>query len=165
MLADNGGGDRGATSAVGSGRADVDRSRSDDAGAGQPASVGRSRPDRAGRDGARDGGRALGEAVARIVAAAYAVSPALRQAGQAAVTKILFDDMLAHIDPYSRYVPPMEAVGDRDRRVGHAGIGVSLIQHGKAVSVRDVVIGSPGALAGMRPGTSSNGRWPHRPGP
>ncbi|HEX3995195.1 MAG TPA: S41 family peptidase [Acetobacteraceae bacterium] len=92
------------------------------------------------------------QAAARIVAAAYAASPAVRQIGQPAVTKVLFDEMLAHIDPYSRYLPPIEALGDRDRRVGRAGIGVTLVQHGRAVTVRDVVIGSPGALAGIRPG-------------
>jgi carboxyl-terminal processing protease len=91
-------------------------------------------------------------AVAKIAAAAYAASPAMRQAGQPAMTKALFDEMLAHIDPYSRYVPPIEAVGDRDRRGGHAGIGVTLAQHGKSVAVGDVIIGSPGALAGIAPG-------------
>lgn len=91
-------------------------------------------------------------AVAAIVAAGYAASPAMQQTGQPVVTKILFDNMLAHLDPYSRYIPPIEAVDDRDRRVGHAGIGVTLVQHGRSVSVRDVVIGSPGALAGIRPG-------------
>ncbi len=70
------------------------------------------------------------QAAARIVAAAYAASPAVRQIGQPAVTKVLFDEMLAHIDPYSRYLPPIEALGDRDRRVGRAGIGVTLVQHG-----------------------------------
>jgi carboxyl-terminal processing protease len=95
---------------------------------------------------------AWAQGAAKIVAAAYAASPAMRQAGQAAVTKTLFDEMLAQLDPYSRYVPPMEAVGDRDRRVGHAGIGVTLAQHGKSVAVREVVIGSPGALAGIVPG-------------
>ena len=44
------------------------------------------------------------------------------------------------------------AVGDRDRRVGRAGIGITLAQHGKSVIVHDVVIGSPGALAGLVPG-------------
>jgi carboxyl-terminal processing protease len=91
-------------------------------------------------------------AVATITAAAYTISPAMRRAGQPAITKTLFDEMLAHLDPYSRYIPPMEAVNDRDRRVGRAGIGVTLIQRGRAVTVRDVVIGSPGALAGIGPG-------------
>lgn len=91
-------------------------------------------------------------AAAKIVAAAYAASPSMRQMGQQAVTKALFDEMLAHLDPYSRYLPPIEAVGDRDRRVGHAGIGVALFQHDRSVAVRDVVIGSPGAVAGIVPG-------------
>jgi carboxyl-terminal processing protease len=46
----------------------------------------------------------------------------------------------------------LEAVSDRDRRVGHAGIGVTLVQHGRSAAVREVVIGSPGALAGIAPG-------------
>jgi carboxyl-terminal processing protease len=92
------------------------------------------------------------QAAARVVAAAHAASPAMQQMGQPAVTKVLFDEMLAHIDPYSRYLPPIEALADRDRRVGHAGIGVTLMQHGRSVAVRDVVIGSPGALAGIGPG-------------
>ena len=41
----------------------------------------------------------------------------MRQAGQTALTKVLFDEMLAHLDPYSRYVPPMEAVDDRTLRI------------------------------------------------
>jgi carboxyl-terminal processing protease len=92
------------------------------------------------------------QAAAKIVAAAYAASPVMRGTGQAGITKMLFDEMLAHLDPYSRYIPPIEAVDDRDRRVGHAGIGVMLARHGRSVTVRDVVIGSPGALAGIVPG-------------
>ena len=92
------------------------------------------------------------EVAAKIVAAAFTASPTLRQIGQQTVTKLLFDEMLAHIDPYSRYLPPIEAVGDRDRRLGHAGIGVTLAQHGRSVAVREVVIGSPGAMAGIVPG-------------
>ena len=95
---------------------------------------------------------AWGQTIAGLAAAGFAASPSLRQAGQAALTKILFDDMLAHLDPYTRYIPPLEALDDRDRRVGRAGIGLTLFQRGRAVMVRDVVIGSPGALAGMVPG-------------
>jgi carboxyl-terminal processing protease len=92
------------------------------------------------------------QAAAKIAAAGYIASRAMRQAGQAAITKALLDQMLTHLDPYSRYIPPIDAVGDRDRRVGHAGIGVTLVQHGRSVTVRDVIIGSPGALAGIMPG-------------
>ena len=95
---------------------------------------------------------AWGQTVAKLVAAGFAASPVLRQLGQAEVTQSLFDDMLAHLDPYTRYIPPIEAVGDRDRRTGRAGIGITLYQRGRLVMVRDVVIGSPGALAGIAPG-------------
>ncbi len=88
-------------------------------------------------------------ATAKIVAAAWGNSASLRQLGQQGVTKVLFDEMLAHLDPYSRYLPPFEAVGDRDRRVGHAGIGVTLAWRGRSVAVHEVVIGSPAAEAGM----------------
>ena len=95
---------------------------------------------------------AWGAVVTRLAVAGYAASPALRQAGQAGVTKALFDGTLAHLDPYSRYIPPMEALSDRDRRVGHAAIGVTLAPRGRSAVVRDVIIGSPGALAGIVPG-------------
>lgn len=91
-------------------------------------------------------------ATAKLTAAAFAASPAVRQMGQPAVTKVLFDAMLAHIDSYSRYLPPAEASGDRVRRVGQAGIGVTLQRHGQSVTVADVVMGSPGAEAGMETG-------------
>ena len=97
-------------------------------------------------------GAVWAQAVTQIVTAGFATSPALRGAGGAMVTKALFDEMLAHLDPYSRYIPPLEAMSDRDRRVGHAGIGLTLAQRGRAVVVREVIIGSPGALAGVRPG-------------
>ena len=93
-----------------------------------------------------------GQVIARMVTAAHATSPAVRRAGSPAVTKILLDEMLSHLDPYSRYIPPMEAMSDRDRRVGHAGIGLTLMQRGRSVVVKDVIIGSPGAIAGLVPG-------------
>ena len=93
-----------------------------------------------------------GRAIAGAVTAAYNASPAVRKAGQVNVTKALMDEMLAHLDPYSRYLPPIEAVGDRDRRSGRAGLGVELYQKGRAVAVKGGMIGSPAALAGMVPG-------------
>ena len=95
---------------------------------------------------------AWGQVIAQTVTAAHNASAAVRRAGSPAVTKILLDAMLAQLDPYSRYIPPMEAMSDRDRRVGHAGIGLTLMQRGRWAVVREVVIGSPGALAGIVPG-------------
>lgn len=93
-----------------------------------------------------------GHLIAKLAGAGYAASPVLRQAGQNQITRSLFDDMLAHLDPYTRYVPPIEAVDDRDRRSGRAGIGLTLYQRGRLTMVGEVVIGSPGALAGLMPG-------------
>jgi carboxyl-terminal processing protease len=93
-----------------------------------------------------------GRAIAGAAVAAYNASPVVRKAGQVIVTKALMDEMLAHLDPYSRYLPPIEAVGDRDRRAGRAGLGVELYQKGHAVAVKGVMIGSPAALAGIVPG-------------
>ena len=93
-------------------------------------------------------------AIAKVVAAGYAASAPVRQAGQAGITKSLFDEMLGHLDPYSRYIPPIEAVGDRDRRIGRAGIGVTIVPGSRFGRVREVVIGSPAALAGIGPGDS-----------
>jgi carboxyl-terminal processing protease len=91
-------------------------------------------------------------AVQQVVTVAFAASAPIRRAGQSGVTRTLFEEMLAHLDPYSRYVPPIEAIGDRDRRVGHAGIGVTLAQRGSSVIVKDVVMGSPAAAAGIMAG-------------
>lgn len=95
---------------------------------------------------------AWGQLAAQVALAGFGVSAPLRQAGEASLTKILLDGALAHIDPYSRYIPPIEANDDRDRRIGHAGVGLTLAQRGHQVVVREVVMGSPGALAGVMPG-------------
>ncbi len=97
---------------------------------------------------------AWGQVAAGLTAAAWQISPAMRRLGQAAIAKILFDEMLAHLDPYSRYIPPIEAMSDRDRRAGHAGIGIGLGRAGSNTVAREVVMGSPAAKAGVYPGAT-----------
>ena len=63
-----------------------------------------------------------------------------------------FDQMFSRLDPYSRYVPPVEASEDRARRAGRAGLGLTLGQRGALIEVRSVVRDSPAAIAGIRPG-------------
>ena len=63
-----------------------------------------------------------------------------------------FDELFNHLDPYSRYVPPLEAGEDRDERTGRAGIGVGFDQHGQTIVVSDVIRDGPAAAAGIRPG-------------
>lgn len=99
------------------------------------------------------------DAMAEWVSAAIALtkaaadtSPKVRREGTGPIVQAFFDEMFTHVDPYSRYVPPGEAADDREQRTGRAGIGVTLAQRGPAVSVSDVVRGSPAAAAGIRPG-------------
>lgn len=93
----------------------------------------------------------VGAAITLTNAAASA-SPTIRQAGTSGVIQAFFDELFNHLDPYSRYVPPLEAGEDREQRSGRAGIGISLARRGQAVVVSDVIRDSPAAAAGMRPG-------------
>ena len=99
------------------------------------------------------------ELVANWVPVAIAVTKAaadaslgVRRAGTARIVQGFFDGLFNHLDPYSRYVPPSEAAEDREQRSGRAGIGISLVQKGAAVTVSEVIRDGPAATAGMRPG-------------
>jgi len=60
--------------------------------------------------------------------------------------------MFRRLDPYSRYVPPVEAGEDRARRAGRAGVGLVLGQRGALIEVSSVIRDSPAAIVGLRPG-------------
>jgi carboxyl-terminal processing protease len=87
-----------------------------------------------------------------LTAASFPVSAPVRRAGTQGVIQGFFDEMFSHLDPYSRYVPPVEAGVDRARRAGHAGLGLEVGQRGRLIDVRSVVRDSPAAIAGIRPG-------------
>ncbi len=89
---------------------------------------------------------------AAITAACMPVSAPLRRAGGQAIIQAFFDEMLGRLDPYSRYVPPVEASEDRARRGGRAGLGMTVGQKGALIIVRAVVRDSPAAIAGIREG-------------
>jgi carboxyl-terminal processing protease len=80
------------------------------------------------------------------------VSGPVRRAGTQGIIQGFFDQMFARLDPYSRYVPPVEASEDRARRAGRAGLGLTLGQRGALIEVRAVVRDSPAAIAGIRAG-------------
>jgi carboxyl-terminal processing protease len=92
------------------------------------------------------------QAAALLTAASAPVSVPVRRAGSQGVVQVFFDQMFSHLDPYSRYVPPVEAGEDRARRAGRAGLGFSVQQHGALIEVRSVVRDSPASIAGIRPG-------------
>lgn len=97
---------------------------------------------------------AWGQAGAELMSAAWEVSGILRDAGSQAVIARFFDELLNHLDPYSRYVPPGAASLDRARRSGAAGIGLVLAKVGKAFIVQSVNADGPGAEAGIIRGDS-----------
>jgi carboxyl-terminal processing protease len=92
------------------------------------------------------------KAAAGLTAASLAVSAPVRRAGNYGIIQGFFDQMFGRLDPYSRYVPPVEAKEDRARRAGRAGLGLALGQRGALIEVRSVVRDSPAAIVGIRPG-------------
>ena len=91
-------------------------------------------------------------AAADLAAAAWLVSPATRHAGADGVIQSFFDELFNHLDPYSRYIGPVDAEEDRDRRTGQAGLGLTLARRGASVVVVEAVPDGPGAIAGIRVG-------------
>jgi carboxyl-terminal processing protease len=92
------------------------------------------------------------KAAAALMVASFPVSTSVRRAGTQGVIQIFFDEMFSHLDPYSRYVPPVEATLDRAKRAGRAGLGLRVEQRGPLIEVRSVIRDSPAAIAGIRPG-------------
>ncbi len=93
-----------------------------------------------------------GRLAADMNAAAMDASPVLRRAGAEAVTQSFFDEMFNHLDPYSRYVPPVPAEEERDKLSLDATAGLGLVRNHGGVAVSDVVPGGPGEDAGFRVG-------------
>ena len=93
-----------------------------------------------------------GRAAAKVAAAAYAVSPALQQAGTQGIIDNFFDELFNHFDPYSRYEDPVQAAQDELMVTGLAGTGLTLgNQHGEVV-ISSVAADSPASDAGLQPG-------------
>ena len=90
-----------------------------------------------------------GAAAADTFAAAWEVSPTLRQAGTQDLIAAFFDEVFNHLDPYSRYVPPPAADADRARRSGEAGAGLTLIRRAGVLLVDNVNADGPAGEAGI----------------
>jgi carboxyl-terminal processing protease len=95
---------------------------------------------------------AWAKAAAAVTAATFPLSAPVRRAGTQGVIQAFFDEMFSRLDPYSRYVPPVEAGEDRARRAGRAGLGLTVGQRGALIEIRSVVRDSPAAIVGLHPG-------------
>jgi carboxyl-terminal processing protease len=89
---------------------------------------------------------------AALARAAAETSVPVRRAGTLGVIQSFFDELFNHLDPYSRYVPPNDAIEDREQRIGQAGAGLRLARRGAAIVVIEAVADGPAALAGIRAG-------------
>nr|WP_255574815.1 S41 family peptidase [Caldovatus aquaticus] len=88
-----------------------------------------------------------------LLEAAWAASPALRHAGAEGVLRAMFEELFNYLDPYSRYVTAAEAQAARERRIGHAGLGLRLAAgRDGTVRIAAVAPGGPAARAGLRAG-------------
>ncbi len=80
------------------------------------------------------------------------ISPPLRAAGLERVRTVVFDAMLGHLDRFSRYAPPSEAVRRRQARDGFGGIGVLCRPTPDDVTLMGVLPGAPADRAHLRAG-------------
>jgi carboxyl-terminal processing protease len=94
-----------------------------------------------------------GKAAASVAAAAYAASPALRQAGTQGLISSFFDELFNHFDPYSRYEPPLQAAQDQLMITGLGGTGLTFGAQSGHVVITAIAADSPAMNAGLTAGT------------
>ncbi|WP_439578580.1 S41 family peptidase [Elioraea sp.] len=92
------------------------------------------------------------EAASRLITAASTASPVLARKSSAALARAFFDEALATLDPYSRYVPPEEARTGRSRRLGEAGLGLVLAPDPGGAVIARVIDDAPAWAAGLTEG-------------
>lgn len=99
-----------------------------------------------------DSAAAWGALVADVLSAAFGASAGVRAAGFQGLVTAFLEEVLTHLDPYSRYIPPADADRDRARRSGEAGLGLTLARSGPDIVVEELNSGGPAAEAGIRLG-------------
>lgn len=100
----------------------------------------------------RDAPSSWAEAAARLIAAGTAASPALARKPQEALLRAFFDEAVATLDPYTRYVPAEEAQLGRSRRLGEAGLGLVLEPDPAGAVIARVIDDAPAWAAGLLEG-------------
>ena len=99
----------------------------------------------------KDNAAEWGNLVGAAIRAAWDVSDPMRRAGRSSILRGFFDALFGHLDPYSRYVPPEEAEGDRLNRGSQAGVGMAISARGGVLVITEVTAGGPAAQAGLHP--------------
>ncbi len=93
-----------------------------------------------------------GVSVAAIIHAGWNASEAVRRARTEGVLRAFFNEVFSHFDPYSRYVPPEQAVAEQAASAGIAGIGARIGQWGAGFIIASVQPDGPAKAAGLRTG-------------
>ncbi len=93
-----------------------------------------------------------GRAIAAMTGSAWKVSARIRAAHTGGILASIFDEMFAHFDAYTRYVPPAVAQRDRVARGSRAGPGLDVAERGGAFVVVRLDPQGPAAGAGVRLG-------------
>lgn len=96
--------------------------------------------------------RSWGNLTLASINAAQAHSALLAQATPDQIYEAFYPALLAPLDGFSHYVPPLESKAADDLREGYGGIGVTFERKGPNFVVIDTYIDSPAAKAGMSAG-------------
>lgn len=95
---------------------------------------------------------AWGEVAGTMLRSGWDASRNVRAVGAGEVISSFFDELFNHLDPYSRYLSPLDAAAERAAREGKAGVGMTVAAQGSRLVVRDVAPDGPAATAGIRRG-------------
>lgn len=107
-------------------------------------------PERARNEAVTASGGAAADRLTLFQQAAWATSAPLRQAGAPSLIRGSFEQVFAHLDPFSRYITPEEAQAARERRTGEAGLGLRLAPgRGAGPVVAALAPGGPAAEGGL----------------
>ncbi len=93
-----------------------------------------------------------GRTLAAMAQKAWDVSRRVRDAHTGGILESIFDEMFAHFDPYTRYVPPAPANRERRARGSRAGPGLDVAERQGAFIVVRLDPQGPAAQAGIRLG-------------
>lgn len=88
----------------------------------------------------------------QLIDVAQAASPALARQPREALVRAFYDEALATLDPYTRYVPAEEARAGRGRRMGESGLGLELAPDAAGARIARVIDDGPAWAAGLRAG-------------
>jgi len=108
-----------------------------------PAVIGHAKPD----DWSR-----WGEITMASIKAAQASSPKLAAAAPDEIYNAFYTPLMAKLDGFSRYIPPLDSEAENRMRDGYGGIGVTFERRGANFVIIDTFIDSPAQIAGLRAG-------------